>query len=443
MDFALSVKQPWAALLLLGLKTIEVRRWPTARRGRVLLHAGQIADPRPEGWRLLPAESRSLAELRGGIIGALTLQECRPYRTVQAFQTDQPWHHNDPSWFRPPVMYGFRFTDPAPLPFRACPGQVRFFSVDGEEFADQETGRQGDKETGRQGDKETEKPPVSLSPCLPVSRSPGLLVSVRSPEEVESALAGGADLIDAKEPQHGSLGRPDEATLNRIVESVAGRRPVSAALGELQRAVGLSLPPLVSRLAYVKWGLSGYRGNDLAWRMELSAAVEQLRRTLERSASEPPHIWGPQPAPQRGHADDVGHAETREDSRLGSACRFVAVAYADWERAGAPRPEVVAEYACSESAGALLLDTWHKDGTTLLDWLDVDRIGQLVQRCRSAGVPAALAGALGKTQIQTLLPVAPDWFAVRGAVCQGGRRVAAIDAGRVRELVEVLRATGR
>src|SRR5262245_61764820 len=32
--FALSVKQPWASLLVHGLKTIEVRRWPTARRGR-------------------------------------------------------------------------------------------------------------------------------------------------------------------------------------------------------------------------------------------------------------------------------------------------------------------------------------------------------------------------------------------------------------------------
>ena len=34
-----------------------------------------------------------------------------------------------------------------------------------------------------------------------------LLVSVRSAEEVSAALAGGADIIDAKEPERGSLGR--------------------------------------------------------------------------------------------------------------------------------------------------------------------------------------------------------------------------------------------
>ena len=34
-----------------------------------------------------------------------------------------------------------------------------------------------------------------------------LLVSVRSAAEVRPALAGGADIIDAKEPSLGSLGR--------------------------------------------------------------------------------------------------------------------------------------------------------------------------------------------------------------------------------------------
>ena len=40
---------------------------------------------------------------------------------------------------------------------------------------------------------------------------PGLLVSVRSGAEAEAALAGGADLIDVKEPTRGALGRADGA----------------------------------------------------------------------------------------------------------------------------------------------------------------------------------------------------------------------------------------
>ena len=41
-----------------------------------------------------------------------------------------------------------------------------------------------------------------------MSGTPGLLVSVRSADEVEAALAGGASLIDVKEPRKGRLPRP-------------------------------------------------------------------------------------------------------------------------------------------------------------------------------------------------------------------------------------------
>jgi uncharacterized protein (UPF0264 family) len=50
----------------------------------------------------------------------------------------------------------------------------------------------------------------------------------------------------------------------------------------------------------------------------------------------------------------------------------------------------------------------------------------------------ALAGSLGPAQVRTLRAAGPDWFAVRGAVCQGGRRAAAVDAGKVRQLVQLL-----
>src|SRR5262245_1783368 len=71
---ALSVKQPWAALLVAGVKTVEVRTWPTARRGHILIHAGKVADDRPEGWALIDTpDLLDLARLRGGIIGVAEL----------------------------------------------------------------------------------------------------------------------------------------------------------------------------------------------------------------------------------------------------------------------------------------------------------------------------------------------------------------------------------
>jgi uncharacterized protein (UPF0264 family) len=226
-----------------------------------------------------------------------------------------------------------------------------------------------------------------------------LLVSVRSAAEAEAALSGGAALIDVKEPENGSLGRAPEETIAAVIRAVDGRRPVSAALGELKEQ------PDVYRdtgLKYAKWGLAGLAQGD--WRHLLITARDGLQQT-------PAH------------------------------CRLVAVAYADWRRAAAPSPTEVCHFAVEHGCGAFLLDTWHKDGSTLLDWLALPEIAKLGRQCRTGGVPLALAGSLGPKQIARLRSVTPQWFAVRGAVCAGGKRYGGIDAAAVRELTEI--AAGR
>src|SRR5438552_19158936 len=102
MEQALSIKQPWAALVVHGFKTIEIRRWATRHRGRVLIHAGRRPDPRPESWAQLPRDLQASAHLGGGIVGEAELVECRAYRTLEAFARDRRFHLNDPTWFRPP-----------------------------------------------------------------------------------------------------------------------------------------------------------------------------------------------------------------------------------------------------------------------------------------------------------------------------------------------------
>jgi hypothetical protein len=126
---ALSLKQPWATLLVHGRKSIEVRSWPTPRRGRIFIHAAGVSDPRPEAWAHVPPELRAAAELVGGIIGAADLTGCVAYRTPEAFVADQLLHLNDPSWFKPPVLYGFTFANVEVVPFRQLPGWMRFFPV--------------------------------------------------------------------------------------------------------------------------------------------------------------------------------------------------------------------------------------------------------------------------------------------------------------------------
>jgi hypothetical protein len=132
--YALSLKQPWAALLAHGHKSIEVRNWPTPRRGRVLIHAARVPDPRPEAWaHVTSRELQAAAEQFGGIVGAAELIDCLSYRTPEAFAADRPRHLNDPAWFKPPVLYGFAFAGMEPLPYRRLPGWMRFFAVPADE----------------------------------------------------------------------------------------------------------------------------------------------------------------------------------------------------------------------------------------------------------------------------------------------------------------------
>jgi hypothetical protein len=128
-EYALSLRQPWATLLVHGLKSIEVRRWPTNRRGRILIHAARIPDERPEGWRRLPDHLRESAEYLGGIMGAANITDCQVYRSLADFLLDDAKHLNEPGWFEPAGLYGFTFANPEVLPFRKYPGWMRFFPV--------------------------------------------------------------------------------------------------------------------------------------------------------------------------------------------------------------------------------------------------------------------------------------------------------------------------
>jgi hypothetical protein len=252
----------------------------------------------------------------------------------------------------------------------------------------------------------------------------GLLVSVRDAAEAVLALTAGAAILDVKDPDRGSLGQASAATVAGVLDVVAGRLPISAALGEMvewpddllpspplrgrggsKTAGGCEssdeIPPFVDRLAYVKWGLAGAAGQD--WTTRLL----RLRERVEASG----------------------------------ACRVVIAAYADWRRAGAPAPGDVFHVAVRERFAAVLLDTWGKDGSGLLDWLSPAEVAELCRPCRAAGVRIALAGSLGASAIRTLRRhVEPDWFAVRGSVC-GGDRTARLDGERVRELVELVSRT--
>src|SRR5262249_6741022 len=112
---------------------------------------------------------------------------------------------------------------------------------------------------------------------------------------------------------------------------------------------------------------------------------------------------------------------------------WIAVAYADWERASAPAPDAIldAAIAAGDCVG-VLVDTWDKlrAGAVDLAWLP------FFIRAREAGLLTALAGRLDADAIARLAPLRPDIVAVRGAACSGGDRDATIDSRRVAELAQ-------
>lgn len=224
-----------------------------------------------------------------------------------------------------------------------------------------------------------------------------LLVSVQSVEEARIARAGGADIIDAKQPARGALGPVTPVVLAGIRAALPAGVPVSAALGEVAsvaevRAVLAGVP---AGLAFVKLGFP--RSAD-------AAMVEALLR----------------------------EAVTRAEL-LPGAPSVMAVAFADRVSAGdLPLPAWAALVARSGAHG-LLVDTASKGRGTLRDYVAADELRLLGAALGERGLLYALGGSLGAEDVPLARAAGADVLGVRGAVTTGAR-TAPIDGGRVAEL---------
>lgn len=128
---ALSIKQPWAALLVHGVKTVEIRSWCTGKRGKILIHASKSPEADPEAWKLVTSPKlMETAGLVGGIIGVAELCECITYANREDYMADALKHCTGGERFREPQMYGFRFRKPKPVAFLPWLGNTNFFGVD-------------------------------------------------------------------------------------------------------------------------------------------------------------------------------------------------------------------------------------------------------------------------------------------------------------------------
>ncbi|MEX2559137.1 MAG: (5-formylfuran-3-yl)methyl phosphate synthase, partial [Pirellulales bacterium] len=120
----------------------------------------------------------------------------------------------------------------------------------------------------------------------------------------------------------------------------------------------------------------------------------------------------------------------------------VAVIYADWPRVAAPAPQQVFDHAVRLGAGALLIDTCLKSGDDLLVHAGPEELQAWIEAARRQSMLSVVAGSLSPATIRRLLPLGPDYIAVRGAACRGSR-AGPLDGQRLECLVDLVRGPRR
>jgi ASCH domain len=99
---ALTIRQPWASLIMAGIKDVEDRSWRTTYRGRLIVHAGRIDRlPMLEHGHLLAAQPPA-----GAVIGTVEVVGCvRDYDSPWALRGLWHWVLADPQPLDDPVPF--------------------------------------------------------------------------------------------------------------------------------------------------------------------------------------------------------------------------------------------------------------------------------------------------------------------------------------------------
>ena len=232
-----------------------------------------------------------------------------------------------------------------------------------------------------------------------------LLVSVRNVDEARLAVSGGADIVDIKEPQNGSLGQAPKEVITSIADVIDQQHPLSAAMGELKEFDASVQNQLPDKICFAKFGLSGMR-----------------------SLCHWPELW------QKAY------------SKLHDSIQQVAVVYADSMSADSPAPLDIASVAATTSkCKIVLIDTFRKDKGNLLQHMSLSQLRDFCRKVQDSKKAVALAGSLDQKSLPVILsdPVLCETvgiIAVRGAACVSGRS-STISLTRVQALSTLLKPT--
>jgi (5-formylfuran-3-yl)methyl phosphate synthase len=227
-------------------------------------------------------------------------------------------------------------------------------------------------------------------------------------KEATAAIAGGADIIDVKNPQEGPLGANFPWVIKGIRKITPRNIQVSCTIGEVPNLPGsISLAALGAAslgVDFIKVGLYGFK--------KIQEAVYLLENVNRAAKEYNPNI------------------------------KLVAAGYADAQRVGTLDPMIIPEIASKAHVEVAMLDTAIKDGKNLFNFLTSQQLAKFVNSAHKFGLEVALAGSLRKQDLPVVYNLGADIAGARGAACTKNDRVKGhITEKQVRELVEIINQT--
>jgi len=226
----------------------------------------------------------------------------------------------------------------------------------------------------------------------------GMLASVNSIEEALLVLNAEVDIIDLKQPALGALGALEVADVKQIVAAIAGRRPVSATIGDLpmQPEMIFNAVQLMTETGvdYIKIGF--FPGDDWLGTLKKLVGLASQKQAL------------------------------------------IAVLFADAQ----PDLTIMATLKASGFVG-VMLDTMDKQHGSLTQVLAAEQIAHFVSQAKELQLLCGLAGSLRLADIPELIAYHPDYLGFRGALCQEHNRVGQLNQIAVQAINAAMQAVSQ
>jgi uncharacterized protein (UPF0264 family) len=233
-----------------------------------------------------------------------------------------------------------------------------------------------------------------------------LLVSAIDCGEARACIAGGADIVDVKNPKEGSLGGHSPEVIKKIRKIVPKSLILSATVGDVPNKPGLvaqaALGLAVSGVDYVKIGLCDH--------FTVQEAIYLVRLLVQ--AIKP----------------------------VNKNIKVAVCGYADAALKSYILPKHIPRIVKEAGAQVAMIDTLSKgDGKGLFSFLSEGELLSFSRQSRHFGLQVALAGSLNEEDVIRIRDKKLcDLIGVRTLACRGGKRSSTILAPRVKEIKKLL-----